>query len=483
MSAPIIWIAFPVFLGVISLALRKTGPLLPLLVAGISLVLAWAAWQLHFDQAIVIGSSALKITSVFSILGRSLTLENTDRPLLILLFLGNAIWLAGSFLARPGELFTGVSQIALGLFVAALSVDPFLYAAIFLALIVLTSVPMLAKPGEKIQSGLLRYLNFQLMGMPFILFVGWMLAGVEASPGNSDLVFRAGIMLALGFALLLAVFPFHSWLPMLAEEVHPFSYAFLVFLLPFGVSIFALGFFERFAWIREIAELNQILLILGALIATLGGIWAAIQNNLGRQLGFIMVYEIGLILVAIGIDGAASIQTLFALTIARLFSLFIWAISVSGLREASRGSLNVSDISRIVKRHPILLLGLLISLASFAGLPLSASFFPKFTLSMISASASSQVLIGILVGQLGIALAMLRTLMNLAAPLLSNSGISSGDTLLGKIEDPLIEDKENPLTWLFLGFFTLVSFILALSPHFLYGDLQSFLQIFPQLSQ
>ena len=102
---------------------------------------------------------------------------------------------------------------------------------------------MLARPGEQVKTGLLRYLNFQLMGVPFILFVGWMLAGVEASPGNSDLVVRAGVMLIMGFILLLAVFPFHSWLPMLGEEGHPFPFAFLVFLLPFGVSIFALGFF------------------------------------------------------------------------------------------------------------------------------------------------------------------------------------------------------------------------------------------------
>lgn len=478
-----IWIAFPIFIGMIALLFRKMGAMLPLIVAAISLVLAWAAWQLQIDQAIVLGSSTIKIASVFSILGRSLTLENIDRPLIAFLFLANAIWLSGSFLARPGELFTGISQITLGLFVAALSVDPFLYAAIFLALIVLVSVPMLAKAGEQIQSGLLRYLNFQLMGVPFILFVGWMLAGVEASPGNSDLVLRAGIMLSLGFAFLLAVFPFHSWLPMLAEEVHPFSYAFLVFLLPFGVSIFALGFVERFAWIRDLANLDIILSVIGALIAALGGLWAAIQSNLGRQMGFIMVHEIGLILVAIGIGGAASIQSLFGLTIARLFSLFIWAIAVSGLREASRGSLNISDISRIVKRHPILLFGLLIALASFAGLPLSGSFFPKLSLVLIAGNISSWVLIGMLGGQLGIAFAFVKVSMNLGLPALSISNLSSGETLLSKVEDPLIEDKDNSLTWLFLGFIVVVSFTLALFPHALYGDLESFLLIFPQVSQ
>ena len=53
------------------------------------------------------------------------------------------------------------------------------------------------------------------LAMPFILFAGWLLAGVESSPGDIELVVQSATLLALGFSFLLAVFPLYSWIPLL----------------------------------------------------------------------------------------------------------------------------------------------------------------------------------------------------------------------------------------------------------------------------
>ncbi len=483
MSAPLIWIALPLLLGVLSLLLRKYGSLLMIGLLGISLILTWLAWQFPIDQAFELASVTFKISSGITILGRGLNIYESDRFLIAFVFFANSLWLLGALMVRPGKLFPGISQIVIALIVAALSVDPFLYAAIFIALMVLISVPILSSPSAKVKNGILRYLNFQLFGVPFILFVGWLLAGVEASPGNSALVLRAGILLVLGFAFLLALFPFHSWIPMLAEETHPYSFAFIMFFLPLFVSVFALGFFERFAWLRDLPALGPTLVVIGGIVSALGGMWALIQTTLSRQLGFALVLDTGLILVSIGISGTIGIEIFFALAIVRLFSLIAWAIALSGLREASGGSLQIFAVSRITSRHPFLLAGLLIAVANFAGLPLMLSFIPKFSLLEEAWKISEIATWGIIIGQLSLSLMFFRLLIALGTSLFSTPTLQTEDSLLGKTKDPLLPDSSNLSTW---GFLLIVVFILVISslfPQYLFNGITSMLSSFSQITQ
>ena len=482
MSAALIWIALPILWGLLALLFRRMGALLFLLSAGLSLLLTWIAWQIPIDQALTLGSSTLKISPTLSILGRSFTLLDSDRPLIALVFLANTLWLLGGQFSRPGPLFIPVSQISIGLFVAALSVDPFLYAAILIATIVLISVPMLAQPGEALHAGLLRYLNFQLFAVPFILVVGWLLSGVEASPGNSQLVLRAGTLLALGFAFLLAIFPLHSWIPMLAERNHPYAVGFIFFFLPFAATMLALGFFERFAWLRDVEGLPAALLLFGGIVVALGGIWAAIQNHLGRQLAYVLVAESGLSLAALGLSSDVGLSSLIALIIARLFALLVWVMALSGLREASGGALAFSEVSRVVRRHPMLTLGLLLALLSFVGLPLGAAFAPRLTILQLVWQALPLAAGFILLGQLALLVALVRLLFALAVPAFSRAFRPSDRSLLGRVQDPLIPDTENPYAWAYLLIGGGLLLLLALFPQLLFGDLSSFAALFPQLA-
>ncbi|MQC27165.1 MAG: hypothetical protein DWG76_06940 [Chloroflexi bacterium] len=481
MTAPLLWIILPILWGSAALFLRDLKERLFPASAVFSLLLAWIAWQFPIDSTLESGRFALRISSTLIILGRNFTLLNVDRPMIALMYLALSLWFLAGFFARPNLLFVGTAQIVVGLLIAALSVEPFLYAALLIAVAVLLSVPMLAPPGRSHGPGLMRFVSFQLFGLPFILFVGWLLTGVEASPSNLSLVLRAGILVALGFAFLQAVFPFHSWIPMLAGESNPYVVGFLLCFLPMTVSIFGLGFIDRYAWLRDTQLVFQMLFAVGAVVCFLGGTWAAIQNHLGRMLGFAVVFEIGLSLLALGLSGAEAVQFTFALIPARIIALLVASIALSGLLVAAGRSLLLDDLAGIIRFHPFLLIGFVLSILTFGALPLTVGFAPKAPLLARVWQISPWAAAAAMLGACGLLTAGLRTLYSLAPPLLAGQLGLTQESLLAKPNDSVQPDRTNPYAWLYLAISVFSILALGLVPQILYGTLAQFLAIFPQL--
>ena len=412
MSAPVIWILVPIIAGLGLFFLRRWYRLTVSLGTGLSLLLALWAWQTPINEFISLGPWTLKIGDTFNILGRQFYLANPDRPLLAVIYILASVWFAAAYASRSGMMFVPLGLVITGLLTAVTAVDPFLYAALLLEMAALVSVVLFSRPGRPIQRGAIRFLIFQTLGMPFLLFTGYLLTGVEASPGELSLVSRAAILLAIGFILWLAVFPFHTWLPMVAEEAHPMSTGFVFLMLPFVVMLFGLGFLDRYIWLRDAPQLNSLLQLAGALMVLSGGIWAAFTRHLGRMIGFAVMFEIGKSILSLSLpDG---LPLFFTMLLPRAIGLAVWCLSLTILQNApgmsNRRGLRYQDINGLARKLPLATAGLSMAHFSIAGLPLLAGFPVVFALIRMLADTSLPIAILTLLGTAGLFAGGLRSL-------------------------------------------------------------------------
>lgn len=408
MNAPLIWIVLPAVLA-IPATLIQDRRVLSIFGGSLAVLLAFMAYFIPIDQAFQIGSLSLKIAPAFEILGRRLTLSAADGSLLTVIYGLAAMWFFGGETTRTARRLIPFGLMVIALLVASIAVEPFLYAAILIEIAVLLSIPLLLPPDQVPGPGVMRFLIYQTLGMPFILFAGWLLAGVEASPGDLSLALQSATILGLGFAFLLALFPLYTWLPMLAEEVSPYALGFLFWVLPTSTIIFGMSFLDRYSWLRTSDQLSQIMTAGGLLMVVTGGLWSAFQRHLGRQMAYAVIAETGFSLLAFTLPGEKLVEAAFLLIIPRSLALLVWAMSLTQLKEHVP-ALRFSAVQGLARIYPATVAGIVLAHLSIAGFPLLAGFPIRLALWEGLAGQSLTVALWFLVGILGLLTGATRTL-------------------------------------------------------------------------
>lgn len=406
------WIVFPILVGIVLYFLRRWDK--AVLAAGllVSLALAGLARWMPITDTVRLGPLSFELQDTLEVFGRRFLLDENSRPVLVFAYLSTAAWFAGSRAARVSRMWIPLGLVMAALFVAALAVEPFLYAALLIEMAVLVSIPLLSPPGHPVGRGVLRYLAFQTLGMPFLLFAGWMIEGAGGAPVSPALIPRAAVLLGLGFALLSAIFPFHTWAPMLAKESHPYTAAFVFFLLTGSAALFGLEFFTRYSWLQSTPLVVSVLRFMGALMVGLGGIAAAFQRNLGRILGMALLKEVGLSLLALSLVAGQvgnGLEIFLALLIPRGVALLLWSLALS-LMKAQTQELYYRDVAGLGRQLPAATTGLFLGQLSLAGFPLLAGFPVQIALWTALASQSLPVVLLALLGSAGLLISAIRTL-------------------------------------------------------------------------
>lgn len=409
LSTPLLWIFLPLLLGAVAGLLHRRTTLSVILTSGGALALTLLAAFFPEDLTLRIGSVSLAFQESIRILGRRITVVSEMLPFVALMFGLTGLWALSSVIPGVPGLFRPISLAFAALLIAALGVEPFLYAALLIQTAVLVMIPVLSPPGQEAKRGVLRYLSLQTLAMPFILLAGWLLAGVEVLPAESVLVNQTAITLGLGFALWLAVFPFHSWVPMICEEASPLVTSFLLFFLPTTILIFGLNFIDRYAWLRESERLTEILQTMGALMVVVGGTWTAFQTNLKRAFGYAALTETGFSILAVGLQPENGLSWLLMLIPARAMGFWLWGYTLSIL-ETRSDSMALRGVLGFFRRYPILSSGLLLAQLSIAGFPLLASFPVKIALMSALSETAPATGLWTFLGGLGLFLFTIRLL-------------------------------------------------------------------------
>ena len=373
MNSPVIWILFPAILSIPLTILRNNKKLVFSLGIATSTILALLAWVVPADTVLKLGAVEYKLSSTLTILGRELIINSTQQTIILLMYGMTAFWLIGAFAISGPSLFPAASLLMNAFLAASLAVVPFLYAAILIELACLVTLPVFFQSKRMLGSGALRFITFQTMGMTFLLLSGWLLGGVETAPASQITVLRVLVILGMGLAFMLAIFPFYSWIPMLTEQEDPYFVGFVILSLQTAILFFVLNFLENYAWLRNSLELKQAMLLFGAVMVVTGGVWSAFQKNLGRMFGYTAIVENGLSLITIGMMSFATLRIFSDMLLPRILAFGIWALCLSVIKS-SNDSLMVENLKGIAKSKTLIVIGLLVAQFSIGGMPLLAGF-------------------------------------------------------------------------------------------------------------
>jgi NADH-quinone oxidoreductase subunit N len=408
MSAPIIWILIPFVAGFLILFFLDKR--LSSFVGGtVSTVLALTALIFPIDTALLLGPISIKISSSIQFFGRSFVVSTADGPLIVIIYGLAALWFFGTEASNTANRFVALGLMIVALLTASIAVEPFLFAALLLNIAAMLVIPLLVPVYQKPGRGVIRFLIYQTLAMPFILFSGWMLAGVEASPGAIGPTVQAGTVLGLGFAFLLGVFPLYNWIPMLMEEASPYVTGFLLWALPTFTVIFALGFLDRYAWLRTSPQLSSAIQFAGVFMVASGGLFAFQQKHIGRIMGYAAITEIGLLILAMGLKSSEVVNTIFLLLIPLGLELSVWALALSIIKRNSY-SLRFSEVKGLARKYPLAVAALVFAHLSMTGFPLLAGFPPRLAIWQELAKQSLATSFWVFVGMLGLLGALIRTL-------------------------------------------------------------------------
>jgi formate hydrogenlyase subunit 3/multisubunit Na+/H+ antiporter MnhD subunit len=431
LSAPIIWIGIPIIFSLLLFFLR-TSRLFSLIVGGgISAFLALLALTFRIESVFPLGPISLEISSTFTLLGRNFVITDSERFIVALMFAMCAFWIFGSRISGTNSFFVPNILAIISLFVAALSVQPFLYAALIIEIAVLISIPIFFQRGQPVKQGIIRFLVFQTLAVPFILFSGW---GFDSAPSSVDsqaTYFQAGVLLAIGLGLWLAIFPFHTWVPLLARDGHPYSAGFIFSMIPTTILIFSLDFFNTFNWLREQSLFLTISQILGIVMIVLGGLFAAFQRELTRLVGYAVMVEIGFSLLAMSLNQVIGWQSYILILIPRIIGIAICTLAIS-IWKNKELNMDIDSFQGEFYKSSFTMVGFLVGWFSFSGLPLLPGFPTKLPILIGLSQISISSIIFVSIGLFGLFVAGFRLLAIIFTTSNNQNEIES-ESLLQKI--------------------------------------------------
>ena len=225
-----------------------------------------------------------------------------------------------------------------------------------------------------LSSGLLLYGCSLLYG--FTGSTNFDLIANELGKENTGAVF-AMVFILVGLAFKVSAVPFHMWTPDVYEGA-PTSITSYFAVVPKVAGLAVLIKFMQIPFSKILMEWQTIIIFISIASMILGAVAAIGQKNIKRLLAYSSIGHIGYALAGVA-TGAISGYESAIVYIVIYVVMNIGAFScLYLLKKGGEYKENISDLSGISKKHPMLAISFLVILFSLAGIPPLGGFFAKF---------------------------------------------------------------------------------------------------------
>ena len=405
MNTPLIWIIIPFLIGFIMLFFQNKSNLIFAAGVFLSTLFAITALLIPFDEVFIFGNLSISLVNEINLAGLQFQLTNQIRPVIILFYAYHSFLFSGSFAAKVHKNFIPLSLIINALILAGIAVKPTLFGLLFFQPAALISIFLFMPPGSRFTRGTMRFIAFQVMGMIFLLFAGFSISAGTEIVENADALQRALLLFWVGFSFIFAIFPLHSWVTMLSENVHPYVTGYVFAILFGGYSFLLISVINTYLFTFTSDVIVSLLQIASFVLIVSGGIGAAIQRNLGRLFGFAVLIEIGYSILAISTNKPA---LFFNMLFPRVIALSLWSMGLSILYTYTRDLSFDSIIGRGIKL-PFACTAMVIAQFSLSGVPLLAGFPVLLAIWREISNLSILLVIWVYIGSLGLLIGSLRS--------------------------------------------------------------------------
>jgi len=377
-TGAILFLALPMVVAGVAYLLRGWQTISALLAAGTSLALGLMLILIPFDQPVVLFGREMVLGGAVPLLGRQLVLGSSARGAMAFLFLTGASLFLLAWRLEPEGLFPPLGLGLLALLSGALLVRPLIYAVLLLQIGVALSIfPLHADPRSPVRGGLL-YLTFFTLALPGLLVSHWLLDMYALTPDQTGLLYTATALIGLSFALMLGVAPFHPWVPAVGRDGAPLASAFLFSATAGTVWFLLLDYLQSYPWLVDYPQWSSVLTVLGVATVAVGGLLGAARRGIGALLGYTIIVDTGMLLVALGQSRRSGLDLGIAMVFARTWGVALMAAGLAGLRGES-GATGRSLEGRGLQA-PWSTAAFTLGVLSLVGFPPTVGFAPRWGL-------------------------------------------------------------------------------------------------------
>jgi formate hydrogenlyase subunit 3/multisubunit Na+/H+ antiporter MnhD subunit len=414
--SPLPLIAFPLIAAALTALLRRYGTISALIAA-------------IFPAGAALIAIAYPLENPLPLLGRDLYLTTPDRFALIYLYLCASATFLGVWRTTANWTYYPVALAALASIAAALGArpviieviggrpfDPFNYAVMFFTIgAVLTIFPLQGgRPGVSI--GTLRYLTFMVIAAPIFLAAAWFLDQYSQSPDAVNLAQTATALLLFGLAMWLAVLPFHSWLPGVASESPPLSSAFVLGIVNVAAFFLMLDLVNSIRLLADNPVVFDLMRAVGLITALAGGVLAFAQRDFGRIMGYAVLADIGVALVAFGTQTTSGLSAALFVVFLRTFGLGLMSMGLALARTEVPDD-SFSSMTSLAWRRPWAAVGVVVGALSLAGIPPLAGFAGRWGALQQAAGSDLGASLALVFSSIGVVAGVLRGLQYVLRPI------------------------------------------------------------------